>query len=262
MRRALLSTAATASSLLLATTASAAPPWVDRHLTLPAGDWAFDFGLGLAHAPPPVDDTSVGMNAEVAVGLTNRIELGVRTGLRFGDAFERGLHPDEYGRLFDRQYVDGGNDPVANPEVRLRGALVAGPVVDLGLEGRLFVPVEDNRQAAVEFGLPLAFHLGESVRLDTGVWVPVLFDYATPFGLIVPFDVWIQVTPRVWLGPMSGIDIVRVGNQATVTDVSMGFAVGYQVARFVDLKTMFLFPALNQDSRAFGLGAGVQIRIE
>jgi hypothetical protein len=260
MRRG-LGLAVVAAASLLAAPASAAPPWVDRAITLPPGDWAFDMGVGVAHAPVPGDESGVGMNLEAAVGITSRIELGVRTGLRFGDDFERGLHPDQYGRLFDREYVGGADDAVANPEVRIRGALVRAPVVELGLEGRLFVPVEGN-QAAVEFGMPLAFHLGDSVRIDTGVWVPVLFDYATPFGLIVPFDLWIQVTPRFWLGPMTGVDLVRVANDTTVTDVSMGFGLGYQIARFADFKTMFLFPALNQDSRYFGVGAGVQLRIE
>jgi hypothetical protein len=268
VRRILVGLACATAALTVASAASAAPPWVERHLTLPGGDFAFDFGLGIAHGPAPSDTSSVGMNVEAAVGLTSHLELGIRTGLRFGDAFDRGLHPDEYARLFDRQYVDGADDAFANPEIRLRGALLDGPVVDLGLEGRLFVPVEGDafpgrpNQAAAEFGMPLAFHLGDSVRLDTGVYVPLLFGYATPFGLSVPVDVWFQVTHRLWLGPMTGLQIVRVGDDQTLTYASMGFGLGYQVARFVDFKTMFLFPELNQDSSVFGVGAGVQIRIE
>jgi hypothetical protein len=244
--------------------AAAAPPWVDRPITLPGGTWAFDLGLGISHVPAPPDegDVAAGINLEAAVGLTNRVELGFRTGLRIGDGFDRSLHGDEYGRLFDRQYVDGGADVLANPEVRVRGALVRGPVAELGLEGRLFVPVEAGTEAALEFGVPIALHLGGSVRLDTGVYVPILFAYATPLGLSVPLDVWIQVTPRLWLGPMTGVRVARLGDHASETDVSMGFGLGYQIARIVDFKTMFLFPALNQDSRVFGLGAGVQIRIE
>src|SRR5271166_3729417 len=87
--------------------ALAAPPWVERHLTLPAGTWAFDMGLGVAHVPGPPDTAALGINLEAAVGLTDRIELGLRTGLRFGDEGGRGLEPDNYGRLFDREYVAG-----------------------------------------------------------------------------------------------------------------------------------------------------------
>src|SRR5262249_54203362 len=122
--------------------ALAAPPWVDRHLTLPGGDWAFDFGAGIAHVARPVapDVTGVGVNIEMAVGLTNRVELGVRTGLRLGDADSRGVEADNYGRLFDRQYFDGADGVLANPELRVRGALVREEVFELALEGRLVAP--------------------------------------------------------------------------------------------------------------------------
>jgi hypothetical protein len=259
--RVLLALGAGVTVALATTHAEAAPPWVDRPLTLPAQTWAFDLGLGIGHAPGPPDTAAVGINLEAAVGITDRIELGVRTGLRFGDAGDRAIEPDLYGRLFDREYVGGRDDVLANPELRVRGALLRGPVLELGLEGRLFVPIEGN-QAALEFGVPLALHLGESVRLDTGVYVPMLLDYSPPFGFILPIDLWVQLTPRFWLGPMTGFNVVRYGNDATVTDVSMGFGLGYQILKNLDFKSMFLFPALNQDSRFFGLGAGVQIRLE
>jgi hypothetical protein len=258
---ALLGLGALTAAGLTSSRTMAAPPWVDRHLTLPAGTWAFDLGLGVAHVPGPPDTAAVGINLEAAVGLTDRIELGLRTGLRFGDAGDRGIEPDTYGRLFDREYVAGRDDVVANPEVRVRGALLRGPVVDLALEGRLFVPIEGN-QAAVEVGVPLALHLGDSVRLDTGIYVPMLLDYTPPFGLILPVDLWVQLSPRLWLGPMTGFDVVRYADDRTVTDVSIGFGGGYQIRQNIDFKSMFLFPALNQDSRIFGLGAGVQIRLE
>jgi hypothetical protein len=42
----------------------------------------------------------------------------------------------------------------------------------------------------------------------------------------------------------------------------MGFGLGYSITHYLDFKTMFLFPAINEDSRFYGVGAGVQIRIE
>ena len=255
--------AALASAGLASRDALAAPPWVDRPITLPGGTWAFDMGLGVGHVPPaPGGEAAAGINLEAAVGVTDRVELGVRTGLRVGDGFDRSIRADEYGRLFDRQYVDGRDDVLANPELRVRGALVRAPVVELGLEGRLFLPVEAGTAAALAFGVPIALHLGGSVRLDTGAYIPIFFGDTAPLGLSFPLDLWIQLTPRLWLGPMTGIRVSRLGDRFSETDVSMGFGLGYQIARIVDFKTMFLFPALNQDSRFFGLGAGVQIRIE
>jgi hypothetical protein len=235
-------------------------------LTLPGSDWAFDFGLGVSHvqpAPPPYPDLSgVGMNAEMAVGLTSRVELGVRTGLRFGDAAARSTQGDSYGRLFDRQTFATGADPVANPEVRVLGAIVREPIVELGLEGRVVLPFEQGSSAGVLFGLPLAFHLGDRVRLDVGLYVPIVFSRPNAVtDLAVPVDVWIQATRRLWLGPMTGVRVVHIGD-AGEGRVSLGFGLGYQITHAVDFKAMLLFPGINIESRTFGAGAGFQIRIE
>jgi hypothetical protein len=256
--------------------AHAAPPWVDRHLTLPGGDWAFDFGAGVANGTPPGPPgpvTGFGVNAEMAVGLVSRVELGVRTGLRLGDADQRHEHGDEYGRLFDRQYFDGGDDVVANPEVRVRGALVRDEVFELGLEGRLIVPVAHNDAGAL-FGVPMMLHLGRRVRLDFGVYVPIIFGngnppppqapIATNVDVNLPIDVWIQVSPRLWLGPMTGFVFRRVGRDTARLDASLGFGLGYQITHYLDFKTMVLLPYISDPGSGpeFGVGAGVQIRIE
>jgi hypothetical protein len=258
--------AAFVAVLAWASPASALPPWVDRPLTLPSGDWAFDFGLGVGHEPPDLRDDAygAGINLEGAVGVTNRLEIGVRTGLRFGDGFSRSIHGDQYGRLFDRQYFDGGSETVANPELRVRGALVRGDVFELGLEGRLFVPIEDNTDAGLEFGVPMAFHLGNRVRLDTGAYVPIVFTQPDATWYIsAPLDVWIQASPKVWVGPMTGLVFRQPPNGApTVTDFSLGVGFGYQITHYLDFKAQFLFPDINREDRDFGLGAGVQIRIE
>jgi hypothetical protein len=256
---------ALALTMFASADALAAPPWVDRRDTLFAGWWAFDFGLGIGHDPGPPDRAAPGINMEMAVGLTDRVELGVRTGLRIGDDVDRAIEPDNYGRLFDRQYFDGGGSVVANPEVRVRGAVVRGDVAELALEGRFIVPVDPNTVAGAEFGMPLALHLGDRVRMDTGFWLPTTFNNPGPIlGISVPLDVWIQITPRLWLGPMTGLYWPDVSHNppANQPAVSMGFGLGYSITHYLDFKTMFLFPEINEDSRVFGLGAGVQIRIE
>jgi hypothetical protein len=252
--------------------ARAAPPWVDRPLTLPGGDWAFNFGLGLGHLhippPGPYDDTGAGINAEMAVGLTDRVELGVRGGLRFGNPNERAISGDYYGRLFDRETfretLAEGDEIPSNPEVRVRGLLVEGRVFELALEGRVVVPFAVGTDAGALFGVPMAFHLGERVRLDLGVYVPVLFvpnDAAV--GISVPFDVWIQITQRLWLGPMTGLAFDRpFDSQREVTHFSLGFGLGYSITHNLDFKTMFLFPEINNESGNFGAGAGIEVRIE
>jgi hypothetical protein len=255
-----------ASATALALVASARPvraegPWADRHVTLPGGDWAFDLGLGVARDyAPPVNPTGAGFNIEGAVGITRDIELGFRTGLRMGDD-ARATHADEYGRLFDRETFDTSNGSVDNPEVRLRGAVVRSAIVELALEGRAYLPINTGSSFGAMLGVPLLFHLGTSARIDTGVFVPVIF--ATPLDTYfsAPIDVWFQVTPRVWLGPESGINFHSVNNRVTVP---LGFGLGYQITRTLDLKSQFLFPAINdtQGAQTFGLGVGIQVRVE
>jgi hypothetical protein len=259
MRRTLIAGFVAGGLVLAAPAALAAPPWVDRHLTMPAGTWAFDVGAGIAHVPY---DNAFGVNLEGAVAVVDRVELGVRTGLRAGDPFERGMQPDSYGRLFDRQYFDGGASVLANPELRVRVAILRGPVADLGIDGRVVIPLE-NPQAGIEPGLPLAFHLGDRVRLDTGVWIPLYVGGGDTFaGISVPFDVWIQITPRLWLGPMTGLRSDRLAPPSRSAYVSFGFGLGYQILHNLDFKTMLLFPDISDDARIFGVGAGIQIRIE
>jgi len=258
--------ACVAALQLWARAGQAAPPWVDRPLTLPSGDWTFDLGLGVGHVPDPGNnggDVGLGVNAEMGVGLTSHVELGLRTGLRFGDDVDRGINADAYGRLFDRQTFDAGGDVLANPELRVRGALVREHVVELALEGRLVLPFADGTAAGMMFGVPMAFHLGSAVRLDLGAYLPVVFFRDdTVVALRIPLDLWIQVGPRLWLGPMTGVAFDRLGDNNGSTSVSLGFGLGYEIARFVDLKTMFLFPAINDESRIFGAGVGLQFRIE
>ncbi|HEY5959371.1 MAG TPA: hypothetical protein VIV60_22590, partial [Polyangiaceae bacterium] len=204
----------------------------------------------------------LGMNLEMAVGVARHLELGLRTGLRFGSA-GRATRADEYGRLFDRQTFGTWSDSAANPEFHMRGGLVDGEVVELALEGRVTLPLEDNSHATVLFGMPLHFHLGNSVRLDTGPYVPVTFVDPTAYFVSVPLDVWIQTSRGLWLGPMTGVRWYHQGEYDR-TDISLGFGLGYSITRYFDLKTMALFPSVNhtEGARNFGVGAGIQVRIE
>src|SRR5438046_385378 len=93
-----------------------ASSWVYRPMTLPRSDFSLDAGLGLGHRPGPDDTTGLGVNLEMAAGLTSFIQLGVRTGLRLGHD-GRATQADSYGRMFETETYGTGGDPVANPEV-------------------------------------------------------------------------------------------------------------------------------------------------
>jgi hypothetical protein len=250
-----LSRAAGLTATALSREATAAPPWVERHLTMPSGDVAFDLGMGVTGSQP----ITGGVNLELGIGLTSRIELGFRTGVRFGDAFEREVQPDAYARLYDLQTIAAGDSAIAKPEVRLRGALVQGEVGEVGLEGRLVPPFDPRSDFGLLFGVPVALHFEGRVRFDTGVYVGLGI---WPHGVVddvvsVPIDLWIQATPRFWIGPVSDIAL----EQSTVAAL-VGVGLGYQIVRAVDFKATALVPAPSNDVVNFAVGAGVQIRIE
>src|ERR1044071_1190807 len=113
--------------------ALAAGPWVDRSITLPRHDWAFDFGLGIAHVPGPRGTLGPGFNFEFAVGVTRAVQLGLRTGVRF-DPVARAGAADVYGRPFDTETYGTGVDTVANPEFYVRDRIDPG-AIRLGIEG-------------------------------------------------------------------------------------------------------------------------------
>jgi hypothetical protein len=255
----------------LASPARAAPPYVDRGLTLPEHDWSFDIGFGITHEgslPNPL--TGPGFNFEFAVSPVENLELGFRDGARFGDD-ARALHADEAGRLFDRETFGsyGANGILSNPEFRIRGRVVHARVVEVAIEGRLYPPIEDNSRVAVEIGVPLLFHLGNKARIDTGVYTPIVFFDRAYYAFDFPIDVWFQVTPKVWLGPIGGFryehqDFPPPVRPLDHTFGSLGFGFGYQLARNVDMKAWLLSPHItdNRGIDDFELGFGFQFRIE
>jgi hypothetical protein len=254
--------------------ALAADVYAARPITLPRFDWAFDFGLGVGHTetrgPNPQSWTGPGLNFEMAVGLTSHLELGIRQGIRLNDDAKI-AGADRYGRLYDTLTFGTGVDTFSNPEARITGAIVNAEIVDIALEGRAILPFERGTYFGGMFGVPFLFRIPPIIRLDTGVFVGWFFyphdpnnnafyDGRHPF-LVAPGRLWFQVSNRVWLGPMAQVTHSPAINQV---DLLLGFGLGVQLARIVDFKTQIYFPDINHDqgARTFGLGAGVQIRIE
>ncbi len=243
--------------------AQAAAPWIYRGLTLPRGGVALGLGMGLGHEPidPNRSTTGFGMNLEVAFGVTHELELGLRTGPRFGSDGEF-TRADRYGRPFDTETYGTGNDSFANPELRMTWAVAQGSIVQLGLEGRVYLPIEHDTRVGVMFALPLRLRLS-MVRIDTGVYVPLLFYDPTRSTISFPMHLWIQASRTLWLGPLLGVQIVNDGHTSH-TDYPLGFGLGTALANAIDLRTWFLFPDIsgNAAARRFGAGVALQIRFE
>lgn len=252
---------------LIDSDAEAAERWIDRPMTLRRLVFAGDVGLGLGHNRfyrGPLGDlsrTGLGMNLEGGLGVTDRLELGFRTGIRFGDD-GRATGADYYGRTLWTETYGTGGDTVANPELRIRWIAYSGSVAEVGLDGRVFLPVEANTRFGLMFGVPLAFHVSDLLRIDTGAYIPVVFYRPAFNGLSIPAYFWFQTSEKLWLGPMAQLRFIDQGGGPHDAHLLVGFGLGYQVASSVDLKTMILFPAIDNDVvRQFGAGFGVQFRI-
>lgn len=242
--------------------ALAAPIYIYRGIVLPPGDAAADMGVGIGRAPlgPPSDRsvTGVGMNLALSAGLSSSLEIGLRTGLRF-EGEGRFMRADEYGRTWDTETYGTGGDTVANPELHLRWGVIRGAAAQLGLEFRLYLPIERGTHLGFMFGVPLMFRVG-NVRVDTGIYVPMLFSPQRS-AISIPLDIWFQAG-RAWLGPLLGVRTAQSGG--SFNQYPLGFGLGYAASHSVDLRTWFLFPDIGAEAaaRTFGFGFAVQVRFE
>ena len=236
-----------AATLLWAPRAEAAAPWIYRGLTLPRHDVALGFGLGYGHAPATPDDIDgFGLNLELRAGVAHNFELGFRMGFRLDNGGQY-TQADRYGRPCDPETYGTLNDRASNPELKFRWSVARGYAAELGLELRAYLPIETNSRFGFMFGLPIALRAGP-LRFDTGLFVPVLFYDPTRTAVSVPLHIWIQAAHNFWLGPMLGF---RVESPGSHTAYPLGFGLGLQTSRAVDIRGWFLFPDMNRENNVW-----------
>lgn len=238
--------------------ARADAPWVWRGLVVPHGQVALDIGGGLAHIPDPDGRTGFGVNLELKAGVAPGLELGIRTGIRADDA-GRATRADGYGRAFDTETYGTNGDRVANPELHLKWAVARGPAAELGLELAAYLPIEGGSRFGMMFALPLALHAA-SIRVDTGLYVPILFYDPTVSIISIPIDLWIQATRTFWLGPVFGMRFIHAGGHESEA-FPFGFGIGNAIAPNADLRAWFLFPDISADQAARSFGAGLAFEV-
>ena len=256
---------------LLATTALAgvahadAPSWNERRIVPDAkiaGSVDLGFGVGsrvLRFGPNDYRYTGVGWNIEGAISFLRRIEIGLRWGFRAPDD-GRVAQADTFARPYDRNLPYAytlGNDTVSNPELRVRGKIVDTGGFELGLEGRLYAPIDTNTRFTQYFGVPMAFHAG-IFRADLQPGFSLSFYQPLVFVFSVPVNLWFQVTRKVFLGPLTGFRVYDRdywGNRpGGPFDLMLGFGVGVSFTPWFDLKSQLLFERLNAGADWFGAG--------
>jgi len=281
--RAIVGVGAALAVTLAASAARAEKPWIERPLALGTLHARIEAGVGLGQYTG-VDATTgallgqkfgTGSNLEAALGLPFFGEVSVRTGYRFGNPGAL-AGADYYARLFDHEGGLGpsvvGNDPWANPEIRLRGALVDLKVFAIGLESRFIVPIANNTDFAVAPGVPMMIRIPTIARIDTGVFLPIAFTDKTQYTISIPAQLWFQVE-NFFFGPMTGVRYNRVmettidtsGVKQTTTtgrtDIPAGIGAGYTLGGMLDVKAQLYTLRINDSDWSKFLGGGIGVAL-
>jgi hypothetical protein len=256
--------------------------FTDAPLTLKPLHFAADVGIGFGTYQDGAGNGHVGWgsNFEAAIGLPFLGEFGARIAERFGtDGDFVGTGPgaagfptgaDHFARLFDPVVGEPGFKDFANPEFHLRGSMVDEDIFQLGLETRLTVPTSNDSYWAFTPGLPMRIHMPGVMRIDVGIWLPVVFVNNPPPGanstiyvLDIPVQAFFQIGDA-FVGPESGLRVVNVGSTPTSTDVPLGVGGGYTFGGIFDVKAQLRSERINSGSwasQSFGGGIGVGLRV-
>jgi hypothetical protein len=226
---------------------------VNRPLNLPQNTAELGLGAGFGHRSPD-GDNGLGLNLELGYGLLPRLEVNLRTGLRFAEA-GRAVKADEYGRPVETETHNAGHATVANPEVRLRMHLVRRQKFELALDAGAQLPVDAPGGAVV--GLPLAVRFSPRVRLDSGVFLPVRFYDDPAVDVSLPLHLWIQLTDGSFAAPITGL----VWQNDAEPRIPFGLALAFSLLPTTELSAWFLFRDLNASTRDdVGGGLAVYLR--
>lgn len=228
-----------------------AASFINRGLTVPSDSFELGLGLGLSHHDA-IDYTGLGVNIELAYGLSSKLELRFRTGLRFGTE-GRVTGADYYGHPVETESFNPGFETLRNPELGLRIDLVGGGTAELALDTRIYLPVDG--EFGFLFGIPVALHLGSRVRLDTGIFIPILLYDNTIVDVSVPINLWFRVGGGTFFGPMTGIYFHDNGGES----VRFGVGAGTSLAYDADLRFWLLFPDVDNADQFFGAGVGLYV---
>ena len=252
MRRSLLGCSLMLGLTLVATEAAAQEEgggdypvrYVERPLTLPERTLRIDGRFPVMRFGVP--DVFFGFFAGAGYGILDDLEV-------FGTIIPITFIPDRV-RF---------NDPVVGATYRF----FHNDVVEIGVGGRFQIPVDDQRYFIFNPRLPIVLHLGDIVRLDTGVNLgvgaqtgggPAIVGLFGP-GQFAPLPFQIdpglparfafQVIDQLWIGANTGFSVVSTdtfGRDEATVWVPIGWEVGGTIpgdeGPLVDIRGGFEFP--------------------
>ena len=164
---------------------------------LPRYDVAIDLGLGYGHGGPGTRfDNRLGPEPRARrrrhARLRARLPHGLPARRRRAGTAGQSLRPAvRHGDLRERLATR-----VPTRSCNFRWAVARGCAAELGLELRAYLPIETGSSFGMMFGVPFGCAAG-IVRIDTGVYVPVIFYDPTLTVVSMPVHLWIQASTRL-----------------------------------------------------------------
>ena len=146
------------------------PRVTGRPLTLPEGMARIDQVIFYRFFDIPVPWR--GVPTGLSVGLLDDLELGVMWGV------------------------------LDDPSVRVLGRVVADPVIDLGLSAQLTVPAMTTGDTLARVGMPVAVRPTEWLRIDSGLFVVLLFTAQVSPLAQVPLTITVAPHELFFFGAM------------------------------------------------------------
>ncbi|MCA9602195.1 MAG: hypothetical protein R3A78_08405 [Polyangiales bacterium] len=178
------------------------------------------------------DGDMVALSIGGAYGITDDFEVG-------GILLPLALNPSSgFGDMsvYGRYRLSGGN-------------------TEVGLQAAIQIPT--NTDFGIGVGLPVRFHLSESMMLNTGVEAGIIFATGDAgIGLNLPLEFAVNVMPNVFLGAFTGVNTALNPNALKLISLPLGVFGGYSLdlgnKMLLDLSGQFAF----QNFLQFGDYAG------
>ncbi len=171
-------------------------------------------------------DSEISLNIGAVYGITDNIEVG---------------------SLFAPLLLSGpeGADLYRNPSAFLTYGMDMGNF-DIGVRATAILPVQEDSDFALNPGVPVLFR-GSGFRLDTGVYLPIIFGDETLISLNIPVRPAFQATPNIFVGLDTGFNIFALSGPEGLDSqqtVPLGVFGGYTLlagGRVIDLTLSFTF---------------------
>jgi len=121
----------------------------------------------------------------------------------------------------------------------------------------LRIPIENDLE--ITGGVPVFFHIGNDVRLETGGFVRLTFGDDTTATFLVPLSAPIQVSSEVFVGPEIGLEIRDFEDVALPMGVIAGYTLGGGISSIGDLMARLTFADVTNGTDSVRLDVGAEI---